>query len=139
MSDESSSQIDSVMHEDRQFPPSKQFVDRAQIDSMQAYEELYQRSIADPELFWSDLARQELHWFRDFETVCRKDEQGVGWFVEGQTNLSYNCLDAQIDAGHGDDAAGHVLVASRQGNIGIIPLGAHDGFNGIGNQVTRRQ
>src|SRR5690349_6826858 len=88
--------IDTVMLENRKFPPSKEFAAKARIGSMKAYEELYQRSIADPEKFWGDLAREELHWFKPFGKVLEWKEPFAKWFVGGQTNVSYNCLDAHL-------------------------------------------
>ncbi len=105
MTAEGSSQIDNVMHESRLFPPTAEFVANAEINSPEAYQALYDSSVEDTEAFWGKLAQEELHWFRPFETVYKKDDQGVGWFVEGQTNISYNCLDAQIEAGRGDKVA----------------------------------
>ena len=105
MTAEGSSQIDNVMQESRLFPPTPEFVAKAKINSSDAYQTLYDASIQDTEAFWGKLAEEELHWFRPFETVYEKTENGVGWFVEGQTNISYNCLDAQIEAGRGDKVA----------------------------------
>src|SRR3954471_17826583 len=92
----SGGQIDTVMLENRRFPPSSEFAAKAKIGSMQAYEELYQRSIRDPEKFWGDLAREELHWFKPFGNVLEWDAPFARWFVGGQTNVSYNCLDAHL-------------------------------------------
>src|SRR5688572_28876883 len=89
-------QIDTVMQEDRLFKPSAEFATKAVIGSMQAYEELYQRANADPEKFWGDLARQELYWFRPFTQVLEWNAPFAKWFVGGQTNASYNCLDAHL-------------------------------------------
>ena len=105
MTEEGSSQIDNVMHESRLFPPTPEFVAKADINSAESYQALYDASVADTEAFWGKLAQEELHWFRPFETVYQKNDQGVGWFAEGQTNISYNCLDAQIEAGRGDKVA----------------------------------
>lgn len=105
MTAEGSSQIDNVMQESRLFPPTPEFVAKAKINSSDAYQTLYDASVQDTEAFWGKLAQEELHWFRPFETVYEKTENGVGWFVEGQTNISYNCLDAQIEAGRGDKVA----------------------------------
>ena len=91
-----SGQIDSVMMENRRFPPSSEFSSKAHIGSMKAYEELYQRSIADPEKFWGNLAREELHWFQPFSKVLEWKEPFAKWFVGGQTNVSFNCLDAHL-------------------------------------------
>ncbi|MCH8044632.1 MAG: acetate--CoA ligase [Planctomycetes bacterium] len=95
MADKSSGQIDTVMREERLFPPSAEFVAKADIDSMAAYETLWNEAEADPEAFWGKLAA-ELHWFKPFETVLEWDEPFAKWFVGGQTNVSYNCLDAHL-------------------------------------------
>ena len=92
----SGGQIDTVMHEDRKFPPPAEFAAKAQIGSLEAYEELYARAKADPEKFWGDLAESELHWFQPFTKVLEWNEPFAKWFVGGQTNVSYNCLDAHL-------------------------------------------
>ena len=105
MSENAGGQIDNVMQESRLFPPSEEFVSGAQIGSMAAYEELYEQARQDPEAFWGDLARQELHWFKDFETVLQWDEPVASWFVGGTTNASYNCLDAHLETERADQTA----------------------------------
>ncbi len=105
MSENAGGQIDNVMQESRLFPPSEEFVSGAQIGSMAAYEELYEQARQDPEAFWGDLARQELHWFKDFETVLQWDEPVASWFVGGKTNASYNCLDAHLETERADQTA----------------------------------
>src|SRR5215831_19474364 len=97
--------IDTVMHEDRLFPPSAEFASRASIGSIGAYEELYERAKRDPEKFWGDLARQELHWFQPFTKVLDWNEPFAKWFVGGQTNVSYNCLDAHLKTPRRDKVA----------------------------------
>ena len=52
---------------------------------------------ADPEKFWGDLAREELHWFQPFDKVLEWKEPFAKWFVGGKTNVSYNCLDRTSD------------------------------------------
>jgi len=101
----SGGQIDTVMLEKRRFPPSAEFCAKAQIGSPQAYEELYERARADPEKFWGDLAREELHWFQPFSKVLEWNEPFAQWFVGGQTNVSYNCLDAHLTTHRKDKAA----------------------------------
>lgn len=92
----SSSQIDTVMHEDRVFPPPAQFSAKAQIGTLKAYEELYERAKGDPEKFWGELGKAELHWFQPFSKVLEWNEPFAKWFVGGQTNVSYNCLDVHL-------------------------------------------
>jgi len=94
MSDQSS-QIDTVMQEDRLFAPSEEFSSASRIGSMQAYDALWNEAAADPLGFWSKQA-QELHWFTPFQKVLEWDEPFAEWFVGGQTNVSYNCLDAHL-------------------------------------------
>ena len=101
----SGGQIDNVMQEDRQFPPSREFASRAIVSSQQQYEALYNAALKDPEKFWGEMAKQELHWFKPFEKVLQWDEPFAKWFVGGQTNASYNCLDAHLDTWRRNKAA----------------------------------
>ena len=87
--------IESTLREVRVFPPSKEFSSRSRVDSMEAYEALYQKSLDDPDGFWSDVA-SDLEWFEPWTTVMEWDEPWVKWFVGGKTNLSYNCLDRHL-------------------------------------------
>ncbi len=96
--------IESVLKEDRVFPPDSGFSERAHIDSIEEYERLYRRSVEDPEGFWGDVAGQ-LHWFRKWDKVRQWDRPFAKWFVGGQTNLCYNCLDRQVQAGRGNKTA----------------------------------
>ena len=65
----SSSTIESILQEKRTFPPSPEFSENAEISSMEAYQQLYDRAAADPEGFWADLSDTELHWFQKWDTV----------------------------------------------------------------------
>ncbi len=98
-------QLDHVMHESRHFPPSKEFASKARIGSIQQYEKLYRRSMDDNEAFWAELAREKLHWFKPFEKTLEWKEPYAKWFIGGQTNASYNCLDRHIAEGRGDRVA----------------------------------
>ncbi len=100
-----SDKVVNVMQETRKFLPSVDFVRRARISSLQAYEELYAESIRDNEAFWANLAKQHLHWFEPFSTTLEWDEPFAKWFSDGKTNASYQCLDAHVTAGRGDRVA----------------------------------
>ena len=82
----SGSNIDNVMHENRKFPPTPEFASASRIGSFEAYQELYQRSVDQPEQFWSETANEELHWFQPFDSVCQQDGGNVRWFEGGKTN-----------------------------------------------------
>jgi acetyl-CoA synthetase len=105
MSEHGDGQIDTVMVEHRLFPPSTDFSAQARIPSMQAYQELYDLAAADPEAFWAAEAREHLHWFKPFEETLRWQAPDAQWFIGGQTNASYNCLDKHIAAGDGERTA----------------------------------
>ncbi|MEM9826798.1 MAG: acetate--CoA ligase [Planctomycetota bacterium] len=100
-----SGQIDHVLNEDRHFPPPSEFSQRAHIRSMADYESLYRESIDNRDAFWDAQALEHLHWFEPYHTVCQFEAPDAKWFVGGKTNVSYNCLDRNIDRGIGDKIA----------------------------------
>ncbi len=104
MADQSSGSIDHVMREDRVFPPPAEFSSHAKIASMQAYDALWQEADSDPEAFW-DRHAKELHWFKPYDQVLQWDAPFAKWFVGGQTNVSYNCLDAHLGTPRQNKAA----------------------------------
>ncbi len=101
-----SERIESVLQESRRFSPPEGFRSKARLANLEAYERLYRQSLDDPDTFWGETAA-ELHWFKRWETVQAWDEPHVRWFVGGQTNLAYNCLDLQVERGRGDKVALH--------------------------------
>ena len=88
----SSQALDSTLRENRLFPPSPEFSARAHIQSIEQYEGLYKQSIEDPEAFWANVAN-DLHWFKKWDRVLDWNLPWAKWFVGGQINLSYNCVD----------------------------------------------
>ncbi len=105
MSDQPSGHMDSVLTEQRLFKPTDEFSRRAQVKSLQEYEALYAKANSNIADFWANEAKTHLHWFEPFHTALEWNEPFAKWFVGGRTNASYNCLDAQIAAGHGDRIA----------------------------------
>lgn len=101
----SGGQIDTVMQEDRLFPPSAEFSSKSVIGSMAVYEALYAEAKANPEKFWGDLAREELHWFKPFTQTLNWKSPNAEWFADGTTNVSYNCLDAHLETHRRNKAA----------------------------------
>ena len=96
--------IDSVLHEDRQFPPDPAFSSASHIKSLEEYERIYRQSVDDPEKFWGAIA-SELHWFKKWDKVLEWDAPWVKWFSGGQMNLSYNCLDRHVQTWRKNKAA----------------------------------
>ncbi len=78
------------------FAPAKEFSAKARVASMDEYQRLYDESVRDPEGFWGRLAKEQLHWFKPFDKVLDWKEPYAKWFVGGQTNVSYNCLDKHL-------------------------------------------
>jgi propionyl-CoA synthetase len=69
------------------------------------YEEIYQRSISDPEGFWGEAAAA-LHWYKPWTKVLDDSKSPFNrWFVGAETNTCYNALDRQIEAGRGEQVA----------------------------------
>jgi len=104
---EAASGIESTLHESRRFPPPKASdvgAPRWLIGSMDEYRELHERSIADPEGFWGEIA-DEFRWFKKPERTLDWQVPDAKWFVGGTTNLCLNCVDRHVEDGHGDAPA----------------------------------
>ncbi len=87
------------------FQPSEDFSSKAHIKSMEEYKKMYDRSINDPDGFWAEQAEQ-FTWFKKWDQVRHYDfTEGIIKFYDGATtNLSYNCLDRQLET-RGDQVA----------------------------------
>jgi len=88
------------------FYPNQEFSDRALIDSLDQYRDLYEKSMSDPDAFWSAVA-DRITWYKKWDTVREFDfvKGKIKWFDGAKLNVSYNCLDRHVDAGHGDQTA----------------------------------
>jgi acetyl-CoA synthetase len=99
--------LTSMMEEDRVFAPTNEFVQVAELRSMEEYQALYNWSVTDPEGFWSEIANQ-LHWFKKWDKVVEDKDFAQGkhqWFVGGKINVSYNCLDRHLTTWRKNKAA----------------------------------
>src|SRR5437764_604877 len=97
--------ITSVLQETRVFPPPKEFSKRARVHSLAQYRKLYEESIQSPDRFWAKQAKNELVWFKPFKKVLQWKEPFAKWFVGGQLNVSYNCLDRHLGTATANKAA----------------------------------
>jgi len=88
------------------FYPNQEFSDRALIGSLDQYRDLYEKSMSDPDAFWSAVA-DRITWYKKWDTVREFDfvKGNIKWFDGAKLNVSYNCLDRHVDAGHGDQTA----------------------------------
>ena len=100
MSDENKG-FQSLMNENRTFPPPQSVQSNAYISSDAQYKEMWEKSINDPDGFWLEQAKT-LSWFKEptksleytWDTKARKIEHT--WFKDGELNVSYNCLDRHL-------------------------------------------
>ncbi|GKS83402.1 acetate--CoA ligase [Acidovorax sp. SUPP1855] len=93
----SSSTIESVLVENRVFPPSEALQKAARISGMAGYDALCAEAEQDFEGFWARLARENLQWDKPFtRTLDASKAPFYEWFADGQLNASANCLDRHI-------------------------------------------
>ena len=91
------------LQEIEKFDPPAEFSEQARVRDAGAYE----AAERDPQAYWAEQARQ-LHWDQPFTTVLDDSNPPFyRWFADGTLNVSYNCLDRQIEAGLGDRVAYH--------------------------------
>ena len=71
-------------------------------EARRRYDELYQRSLREPDAFWLEAA-ERLEWTRRPERALElREGSSFAWFAGGHTNLSSNALDRHVAAGRGD-------------------------------------
>ncbi len=99
----SSAAIEAYYSEIRTFPPPPEFARDALISQASVYEE----AEADWQGHWARQAADLIDWYRDWDTICEWELPFAKWFVGGQLNVSYNCVDRHVAAGHGDRVAYH--------------------------------
>jgi acetyl-CoA synthetase len=95
--------IEVYEHEGRTFPPPAEFAAQANTSDRSLYEE----AEADYEAFWARQARELLSWDKDFDQTLEWNLPNAKWFLGGELNVSYNCLDRHVEAGRGDKVAYH--------------------------------
>jgi len=92
---------------DEVYNPSDAFRADAHVSSMEEYEEMWQRSVDEPEAFWRDCA-DRIDWFEPFDTVKNVSYEprnvSIKWYEGGVTNACYNAVDRHLDA-RGDQTA----------------------------------
>ena len=112
--------LSSTLREHRVFPPPAEFAAKAHIRSLAEYEEIYKRSVEDPEAFWADAAR-ELHWFTPWTRVLDWNLPWAKWFVGGKINLCYNCIDRHALGAKRDKVA--ILWEGEPGEVRKLTYG----------------
>ncbi|WP_415034114.1 acetate--CoA ligase [Azonexus sp.] len=96
--------------------PSEEIVKNAAVSGMDAYKALCAEAEADYEGYWGKRALEMVSWKEPFTKVL--DESNAPfykWFTGGKLNVSYNCLDRQIEAGKGDKVA--IIFEADNGDV----------------------
>jgi acetyl-CoA synthetase len=92
--------LEELLHQER-FAPPAHFAAAASVDDAS----LHARAELDPDAFWAEQART-LHWDEPFTAVLDDSNPPFyQWFADGKLNVSYNCLDRHVEAGHGNRVA----------------------------------
>jgi len=126
--------FESLMREDRLFPPSAEFAAKAWIGSEQEYEAMYRRSVDEPEAFWAEMAG-ELDWFVPWTKVLEGSGSHAKWFTGGKLNLAHNCVDRHAAGARRDKVA--LLWEGEPCGEGQPPVVRRLTFGELHEQVQR--
>lgn len=88
------------------FSPLYRDAKKAHVQNLDMYREMYSKSVKDPDAFWAEQA-EKITWFEKWNNVSDVDyhKANIKWFEGGKLNVSYNCIDRHVEAGHGDQIA----------------------------------
>src|SRR5215467_11364967 len=114
------STIESVLTENRSFPPPAEFSAAARVGDMAAYEALYKRAADDPDGFWADVAG-ELAWAKTWDVVVDWKLPDARWFVGGRLNVSVNCVDRHLTTWRKNKAA--IVFEGEPGDTRVLTYG----------------
>ena len=107
--------IESVLHENRLFAPDDSFANQANLLNQEDYYSLCKDAEEDYEGFWERLAREYIQWRKPFTRVLDENNYPFfKWFEDGTLNVSYNCLDRNLEVNAGKIA---IIFESDEGSI----------------------
>jgi acetyl-CoA synthetase len=95
--------ISDLLWEQRKFPPSAAF----QAGALVTGADLYDAARKDHEAFWAAQASEVVSWDKPWNTICEWKSPYSKWFIGGELNVAYNCLDRHVEAGNGSKVAIH--------------------------------
>ena len=106
MTETQSRGIDTLLLEERRYPPDESF---AKVVNAQA--ELYEQSLDE---FWEREGRERVEWFEPFTQLYEWEPPYAKWFLGGKLNVCFNCVDrrrGELRARRYDHAADPAVVA----------------------------
>ena len=104
------------------FYPSKEVLDRTQVQC----ESIYQSAEKDSLSFWENEANK-LHWFRKWDKVLDDSKKPFfKWFINGKTNIAYNCLDVHCET-------------YRRNKVALVWEGENGDFRSLSYFALRRE
>jgi len=89
---------------DKIYYPPKRVLEKAYL-SKEEFDRLYEKSIKEPENFWSQMAEKEIEWFRKWDKVFEWNYPYYKWFIGGKLNITHNCLDRHVKNGRRNKVA----------------------------------
>ena len=101
------------------FQPPADFVSQAAVSGMEAYRALCAEAERDYAGYWARLAREHLSWKVPFTRALDESQAPFfKWFDDGRLNVSYNCIDRNIEAGLGEKSA--IIFESDDGSVSHV-------------------
>src|SRR3954452_15593536 len=89
--------IETILLEERRYPPPEDFASQAD-----AQPDIYDLSFEE---VWEREGRERVTWFQEFEKLYEREQPYAKWYVGGQLNVTYNCVDRHVEAGNGEKVA----------------------------------
>ena len=92
------------------YPVTEKMKKNAWVSGRAAYDALWKKSVEQPDVFWAEVAEQQVEWFKKWDKVMdynfdiKKGPISVKFFEGGKLNVSYNCLDKHLKT-RGDKVA----------------------------------
>ena len=102
------------MAETQKFPPPAEFTAQANVSDPNIYDE----AAKDPQGWWAARSAELLTWSKPWETVCEWNPPHAKWFLGGQLNVAYNCLDRHLDGPRRNKAA--IIFEGEPGDTRVL-------------------
>ena len=113
------SEIQALKLESRVFAPPHSLARKASIPGMDAYEAMCTAAGRNEEMFWAQLAHENIVWHKPFtRTLDESNAPFYKWFDDGLLNVSWNCLDRHLYNGNADKTA--IIFEADGGEVATV-------------------